>query len=132
MAISNLESALLRVEAHLDQVSQALVDNQPEAMVLASADLQCAAVEFSKALRQSSGAGLDGKLFKSRISKIAGLMASRREMLMRRAMMTQLALAALVPSSANTSTYSPSAGVYARQPYRQIGRQSGEFSFLSA
>lgn len=132
MAISNVETALLRVEAYLDQVSKALVDNQPEALVLASADLQCAAVEFSKVLRQNNGVGHDGKLFKSRISKIVGLMASRREILMRRTMMTELALAALVPSSANTSTYSPSAGVYARQPYRQIGRQSGEFSFLSA
>lgn len=130
MAISNLESALLRVESYLDQVSKALVDNQPDAMVLASADLQCAAVEFSKALRQNNGVG--GKLFKSRISKIVGLMASRREILMRRAMMTELALAALVPSSAKTSTYSPSAGIHARQPYSQIGRQSGEFSFLSA
>ncbi len=134
--VSPIASLLLQVESHLGLVSRAIADNQPDRLLAAADALQLAAVGLSKAVGPIRAGSVDNPVLKARIQKIVSTMASRREILIRQGVITGRALAALVPSSAQSptysSSYSPAATARGRNPYGGVARQSGEFKSLSA
>ncbi len=132
MNISVIDSALNLVESELERVSRTLIETDPGALVAAAAALQRAAVDFSKVMQQVKGKSSSDRVLRVRIKKLASLMVSRREILIRHGVTVERALAALVPTASETATYAPAGATYARQPYGSVGRRSGEFRVLSA
>jgi len=130
--VSPIATLLRQVEEHLGSVSQALADNRPDRIVVAADALQRAAVGLSRAVGPLRAGSIDNPVLKARIQKIVSTMASRREILIRQGVMAGRALAALVPSSAQSTTYAPTLSARGRSPYGGVARQSGEFKSLSA
>lgn len=117
-----LQSKLDQIELALQQVSEAILRNQSQPMMSASADIQRLSVELAELMRrfpQSSN-----KLAKARLLSLAAMMSSTRGALIRQGVMAERALATLMPSVQATTYKSASAG---RHPYGSVGRQSGEF-----
>lgn len=130
-ALTNFDAALDQVQAQLDTVSQALIDSDADSLVVAATALQAAAISLSRLAQVAPHQIKQNRAHQLRIRQIHDVLASRREILIRRSVMVERALAALVPQS-QASTYAPSSGAYGRQPYGSAGRQSGEFKVLSA
>jgi hypothetical protein len=125
-----MNTTLDHVEFSLNQLAQALLEKNPDQLLMASNEVQRLSLLLPKLLLQSQRS--QNTQVKKRLLKLSALMASSREALFRHAAVTQRALAALVPSSQESTTYTPAAGRYARQPYGSVGRQSGEFKALTA
>ena len=125
------DSQLSQFEAQLALLSAALIRNDASELVVASAELQSMAVLFSRVVPQMAPSLRNSPPALMRVKKIHATLTSMREGLQRQRVQVDRALAALVPATQN-NTYSPSAGAYGRQPYGSAGRQSGEFSALTA
>lgn len=126
MLPAHLEEALIVIERHFNEMSAALVSDEPAALVAASTALRQAAIDFSELLQRLTPTELTSKDLKARLKKLSDGMVSRRESLIRRTVLVARALNAVVPATCNT-TYSPSAG-----PYGKPGQQTGAFKVLSA
>lgn len=126
-----LASQLSQFETQLALLSAALVRNNTDEMLAASAELHALSVVFSKVLQQAAASIRQSPPAQLRIKKIAANLSSVRQGLIRHSVMVERALAALVPATQN-NTYAPSTGAYGRKPYGSAGRQSGEFKALSA
>ncbi len=126
MLPAHLEEALIVIEQHFNDMSAALVSDEPAALLVASTALRQAAVDFSELLQRLTPTELTGKDLKARLQKLSGDMVLRRESLIRRSVLVERALNAVVPATCNT-TYSQSAG-----PYGKPGQQTGAFKVLSA
>jgi hypothetical protein len=123
-------SALLldQVEVQLARFSDALNGKNPDELTLASAGLQSLVLTLSQSMRNGALRRADPTLSR-RLKQIVAMLAAQRESLLRRSMMTERALATLIPS-ARSETYSAGAG--ARRAYAGFGRQSGEFRVAAA
>ena len=131
MNTSPFESQLSLIEGQLALLSLALLSNDANALVAASAELQAMAVWFTKAMPSVAADLKVRPSTQMRVKKIIATMVSMREALLRQGVRVDRALSALVPASQN-NTYAPKTGAYARQPYGSAGRQSGEFKVFSA
>ncbi|MDD2808703.1 hypothetical protein [Rhodoferax sp.] len=131
MNTMKFESQLGQFESQLALLSAALVQNNPNELVAASAELQSMLVRFSKELMPFAKGIQGNKLAQWRVKKIAVALSAVRQGLLRQSVQVERALATLMPTSQN-NTYAPSSGSYGRQPYGSAGRQSGEFRALSA
>jgi hypothetical protein len=119
------------VEVRLAEVGEALLGNDADRLVLASQELQAIAVLVSKLFQQVpvAAARMD-RGFEKRIKNISTLLASVREAVVRRNVVVELSLRALIPGS-RSDTYSMGEGARSRKSYGSIGRQSGEFQVLT-
>lgn len=126
MISAHLEEALAEVELHFSDVSAALVSGEPLALAAASAALRQAAMDFSALLQRLTPADLKSKNLTSRLKNIAAGMATQRESLLRRTVLVERALHAIVPAT-QTATYAQATG-----PYGSLGKQTGAFKFLAA
>lgn len=126
------ESQLSLFEDQLALLSVALVRDDGSELVAASAELQSMAVLFSKVMQQTGVDTTNQKGNLLRVRKIGAALCSLREGLLRRSVAVDWALAALIPAAAQLDTYSPKSGIYARQPYGGVGRQSGELKVFAA
>jgi hypothetical protein len=131
MTTANFQDLLDQVEFQIGQLSQALTAHQTNDLATASAGLQAIAIEFSKLLQQVPVSYRWESVLQLRVKKIAAMLASQRESLIRRATTAERALGSLVPSI-QLSTYSPFLGVHARKPYGSAGCRSGEFQTSTA
>lgn len=122
----HIETALATVECHFVAVSAALVSGEPEAVLVASAGLKQATLEFSQLMQRLTPPDLKNPAFKLRLKSLADGLAARRESLIRRTVLVERALNAVVPATCNT-TYAKAAG-----PYGTAGKQSGSFKYLAA
>lgn len=122
-----IEKALVEVEQHFNEVSEAIVSGEPQALAAASMALRQASLDFSALLQRLSPKDLKDEDFQRRVKKIASGMASQRESLIRRTALVEMALNAIVPAT-QSATY----GAQTTGPYGSAGKQSGAFKYLSA
>lgn len=125
------ESQLNLFEGQLALLSAALLSNDVHALVAAAGELQAMAVLFSKVLQPAAASLKNNPSARMRVKRLSATLGSMREALLRQSVRVDRALSALVPAS-QSHTYAPKTGVYARQPYGSVGRQSGEFRVLAA
>lgn len=126
MSSSLLQTQLEIIETHIESVTQLLLGSASTELTPACTALQSAVLALANLMQQQS-AKLDvDPSLKARLRKVALALASCRESLARRAVLTDGALGTLMPAT-RQDTYVPAANRYARQPYGSAGRQSGEF-----
>ena len=123
---AHIKDTLTDVESHFDVLSEALVSGDPVALEAASAALQQVALGFSQLVQRLTPTELQNKELKARLKILSDGMALRRESLIRRTVLVERALNAIVPATC-AATYSRTAG-----PYGSAGTQTGAFRSLSA
>lgn len=121
-----LENAFALAEQCFVELSQALVSGEPATLAESSAKLQRAALELSALLIKISPTDPLAQAFKARLKKLAMGLNVRRESLIRRTVLVDRALNALVPATVK-STYGTS-----QKTYAAVGKQTGAFKFLTA
>lgn len=126
MLSAHIEGALIEVESHFNDISKALVSDQPRALEVASTALRQATIDFSALLQRLTPAELKNSDLKLRLTTLSEGMVLRRESLIRRTVLVERALNAIVPATCN-ATYSRAAG-----PYGNPGKQTGAFKVLAA
>lgn len=122
----HVEEGLLGLESHFNDMSTAVVSGEPLALCAASAALRQAAIDFSELLQRLTPAELNNRDLKLRLRTLSDGMAVRRESLIRRTVLVERALNAIVPATVS-ATYSRVAG-----PYGNPGKQTGAFKVLAA
>lgn len=123
---THTNQALTEVELLLNAVSVALVSGEALALADASAALRQAAIDFSQCLQSLTPVERADHRLKSRLKQLAAEMAVRRESLIRRSVLVERALNAIVPAT-RSATYTPAAA-----PYASLGKQTGAFKYLAA
>ena len=123
---AHIEDALIDVELCFNDVAVALVSGEPLALAAASAALRQGAIDFSSLLQRVTPIDLKNEALKSRLKRLADGMVAQRENLIRRTVLVERALNAIVPTT-NGSTYAQAAG-----PYGSAGKQTGAFKYLAA
>lgn len=121
-----LESACSALERQFEQLSVALVRNEPLEVLNASSTLQKGAVVFFQALQQLPAAALKQPGVPARIAALAQGLSSHREILVRQSVMVERGLNALVPATCKP-TYATQVG-----PYGSPGTSCGTFKVLSS
>ena len=121
-----IEHALASVESIFSDVSAALISGKPDALLSASVALKKATLDCAQLMQRLTPADLKNPILKLRLKTIADGLAVRRESLIRRTVLVERALNAVVPATRNT-TYAKVAG-----PYGTAGKQSGSFKYFSA
>ncbi len=114
-------------EQQLAQVAQATASPQIDDLGSAATALQTLVVQLPALLRQSQTRQTD-PLTRQRLRKIAALLATQRESLLRRTVLVERALSTLMPAT-QSNTYALGVG---RATYGAPGRQSGEFKMTAA
>jgi hypothetical protein len=125
-SLVSVEAALARAEQCFKALSLALVSGEPEALALSGVNLHGAALVLSTLLKQASPNDLQTLEYKKRLAELVAALGSRRESLIRRTVLVDRALNALVPSTMK-STYGKSP-----KAYSSVGPQTGAFKYLSA
>lgn len=126
MLASHIEVSLADIEWQFNQVTAALISGEPLALVAASGALRQAAMNFAALLQRLTPAERRHKELKLRLKRLADGLVFQRESLIRRSVLVDRALNAMVPATRN-STYTQSAG-----PYGSPAKQTGAFKYLSA
>lgn len=124
-----LESALRQIEQRSSVVSAKLIAGDPQALAEAAGALQQIAVEFSQVVPSLTLCAGSSATLKSRVQKIALSLGVQRENLIRRQVVVQRALNAILPAAPGTSS-----AAYAKtaSPYGSVGKQTGAFKVLAA
>ncbi len=121
-----IHEALAKVDLHFSDVSAALISGEPDALLLASSSLKQASLDCAQLVQRLSAADIQNPSLKHRLQTIADGLAVRREGLIRRTMLVERALHAVVPATVNT-TYAKATG-----PYGTAGKQTGAIKYLAA
>jgi hypothetical protein len=121
-----IETAFELTEQCFDELSLALLSGEPVTLAESSEKLQRAAFELSLHLSRLAVADPNAKVFKERLRLLASGLSSRRESLIRRTVLIDRALNALVPATVR-NTYGAKTKTYAA-----VGTQTGSFKFLAA
>jgi hypothetical protein len=126
MLSPEIEKPLSQIESQYNAVAAAVSSGDPVSLDAASIALRQAAVDFSGLLQTLPADALSANELKLRLKKLGRGLASQREGLIRRTVVVERALHAMVPG-ARESTYAQSGG-----PYVGAGRQTGAFKLLAA
>ena len=126
MLPSYITNALAEAERCFDDVSAALASGEPVALETSGAALRQAAMALSALLPRLTALERRDKDLKARLKRLADGMAPRRESLIRRTVLVDRALNAIVPAT-GSATYGRAAG-----PYGSLGKQTGAFKYLAA
>lgn len=120
------EELLAGVEKTLADVSAALLGGDPNEVLSASTAFKQATLVCADLLQRMTPAELKNPVLGSRLNTIAACLSVRRESLIRRAVLVERALNAVVPAT-RSSTYSGGGG-----PYGTAAKSTGSFRYLSA
>ncbi len=131
MSYSSITTQLEHVELQVAQVSDTLLDMSLGDLPQVCKSMQAAIVDFSKLAQQLPNEFKADQPLQLRLRKVAASLTSCRETLIRRSVIIQQALGALVPATRN-DTYGSAAGPRSSKTYGSAGRQSGEFRTVSA
>lgn len=121
-----LESALAQIEQRFAAVSAKLIAGEPQALAEAASAMQQVAIEFSQIAPSLSLSVGNSAALKTRVRRIAAGMAIQRENLIRRQVVVQRALDAILPAAQGVAYPKTSS------PYSSVGRQTGAFKVLAA
>ncbi len=106
---AHIENALTSVEHLFDEVSAALVSGEPLALSAASDGLRRAAIDFSGLVQGLTAIDRENKNLQSRLKRLSVGLAAQRESLIRRTVLVEMALNAIVPATRDL-TYGKAAG----------------------
>jgi hypothetical protein len=123
---AHIEKALTEVELYFNDVSVALVSGEPLPLTTASAALRQASIDFSALLQDLAPIDLKNQNLKLRLKRLADGMAAQRVSLIRRTVLVERGLNAIVPATRD-ATYAQATG-----PYGSPGKQTGAFKYLTA
>ena len=126
MLSPEIEKPLSQMESQFNTVMAAVNSGDPVSLGSAGIALRQAAVDFSGLLQALPADALSANELKLRLKKLGRGLAGQREGLIRRTVVVERALYAMVPG-ARESTYAQSGG-----PYVGAGRQTGAFKLLAA
>jgi hypothetical protein len=126
MLTPEIEKPLSLIERQVNALSSAVHSGDPVSLESASMALRQATVDFSGLLQGLAADVQAGRELKARLKKLSNGLAGQREGLIRRTVVVERALHAMVPAT-RESTYAQSFG-----PYTGAGRQSGAFKLLAA
>ena len=121
-----LESALAQIEQRFAAVSTKLIAGEPQALAEAASAMQQVAVEFSQIAPSLSLSDSSSAALRARLRSVAAGMAIQRENLIRRQVVVQRALDAILPAAQGVAYPKTSS------PYSSVGRQTGAFKVLVA
>lgn len=126
MFCAPLEQALTEAELKFDAVSAALVQGEPLVLASASTELRQTALDLSALVQGLTPFERNNKKLTQRLKRLAAGLAFQRESLIRRTVLVERALHAIVPAT-RSATYAQ-----AGAPYASTGKQSGAFKLLAA
>ena len=126
MIPAHIQSALIQIESHFNDLSLALLSGEPLALEAPSVALRQTAIDFSALVQRLSLAERKEPQLALRLKALSDGLVSRRESLIRRAVLVERELNTIVPATRG-ATYSPATG-----PYGRAGKQSGAFKQFSA
>lgn len=109
MLPAEIEKPLFLIELQCDAVAAAVATGEPHALESASQGLRQAAGDFAAFMEQMGGPQQAGPELRVRLKKLAGLLSIQRENLIRRSVVVERALHAMVPAT-RKSTYAAPAG----------------------
>lgn len=104
-----LETALSQIELQCESVAAAVASGEPLALESASTALRHAALEFSGLMERLGGATQASPELRTRLKKLATRLTIERENLIRRSVVIERALHAMMPAT-RKATYSAPAG----------------------
>jgi hypothetical protein len=126
MLSPEIEKPLVQIEVQFNAVAAAVNSGDPVALETLSTALRKAAADLFSLLEAAPADSRSLKELKTRLKKISSGLGIQRESMIRRTVVVERALHAMVPAT-RQSTYTQSAG-----PYAGPGRQSGAFKLLAA
>lgn len=109
MLFAEIEKPLSLIEFQCESVAAAVATGEPQMLENASNALQQAALDFSGLMDRLGGAQQAGPELHARLKKLAEQLTIQRENLIRRSVVVERALHALVPAT-RKSTYAAPAG----------------------
>lgn len=121
-----VEQALDLVEQCFEALSSVLIAGESDALVASSEKLQQAAVYLASLVNRASSKDPQTQVLKLRLVQLSKSLGVRRESLIKRSVLVDRALNALVPATVK-STYGKSP-----KAYGSLGPQTGAFKHLEA
>lgn len=109
MLPADIEKPLALIELQCEAVAAGVASGEPQALEGASEALRQAAVDFHAFMESQGGALQAGPELRARLKKLATQLTIQREGLIRRSVVVERALHAMVPAT-RKSTYAPPAG----------------------
>lgn len=109
MLPAEIEKPLSLIELQCEAVAAAVASGEPQALEGASDALRQAAVDFVGLMDSQVGALQAGPELRTRLKKLATQLTIQREGLIRRSVVVERALHAMVPAT-RKSTYAPPVG----------------------
>lgn len=104
MLPAEIEKPLSLIELQCEAVASAVASGEPQALEAASHALKQAAVDFAGFMEQRRAPELAGAELRARLKKLAAQLTIQRENLIRRSVVVERALHAMVPAT-RKSTY---------------------------
>ena len=126
MLSPDIEKTLSQIEKQFGAVTAAVNSGDAASLEPLSVALRQAAVDFSSLLQGLPADARPSSELRLRLRKLAQGLAGQRQNLIRRTVVVERALHAMVPATRG-STYAQSSG-----PYAGAGRQTGAFKLLAA
>jgi hypothetical protein len=105
MFASRLENSLSQVEQLLEDVSAALLSGEPLVLEATSSALRQAVVGLSGLLQGPAASARLDQMLRQRLARVSLTLSQQRSNLLRRAVMVDRALAAVLPQAAQAQTY---------------------------
>lgn len=109
MLSADIEKPLALIELQCEAVAAAVASGEPQALESASNALRQAALDFSAFMQRLGGVQQAGPELRTRLGKLASQLNFQRENLIRRTVVVERALHAMVPAT-RKSTYAAPAG----------------------
>lgn len=128
MLPAEIEKPLSLIELQCAAVAVAVESGEPLGLESAAAALKQAALDFSRLLERLSAPQRAGAELRLRLEKLAGRLGQQRENLIRRSVVVERAVQAMVPAT-RQSTYARPTGPYAGGA---TGRASGAYKSFAA
>jgi len=126
MSLQNISLAISQIERICIEIGGALENGEAGALISAGTTLRQAVLNFSGLMNKRKIAELSDENLRIRCENLSNNLAEKREILIRRLALVEVALKGLIPSS-QSATYGTSAG-----PYAGIGKSAGTFKYFSA
>jgi hypothetical protein len=126
MLPAEIEKPLSRIELQCEAVAAAVASGEPQAIEAGGGALKQMAVDFSALMAQWPESENVGRELRVRMKKLAGRLTIQRENLIRRSVVVERTLHAMVPATRT------SASTQAGQYLGAAGRASGAYKSFSA
>lgn len=132
MLSAALAETLAQAELRFSAASTALLKGEPLALASAGVQLRQAALEVSAVVQGLSPRERSNQKLIARLQRLTEGLACLRENLIRRSVLVERALHAIVPATRSATYAQQASAPYASTPYASAGKQTGAFKLLAA